>query len=110
MSAVSFCPTPNVVALVLAGTLVYTAYGLITIWTQRVSVTADEWISKTPNGRVTDASLSSRNVVVQVEAPGRAPYVAELVKMLEGQVPNGVKVIVNSYVGEQLDAGVVGES
>jgi uncharacterized membrane protein len=141
----------NMVAMVLAGTLTFTAYGyatelatdgggvghlrrrraytaiaaglvlvlipllansvattLIALWTQRVSSTAQAWVGKVPGGRVTDVTVESRTAVISVICPGEPPSVSELMKALDGQVPDGVQIMVDTSVGKQIDAGVVG--
>jgi len=140
----------NVVALVLSGTFVFTAYGyaaeaardrglargrsytalaagivlvlvplaantlattLIAVWTQRISDAAQDWIAEVPGGRVTDVNVVSQSAVIEVEAPDSAtPDVVALVAALEGKVPDGIHIVVNTYVGEQIDAGVVGQA
>lgn len=141
----------NVVAMVLAGTLIFTAYGyatevatkgaqagvprrrraytaiaaglvlvlvpllantvattLVALWTQRISDTAQAWVGQVPGGRVTDVSVVSRTAVISIESPGDPPNVADLMKALDGQVPDGVRVLVDTSVGEEIEAGVVG--
>ncbi len=136
----------NFVALVLAGTLVFTAYGytaearagglrrrhaysaiavgvvlvlvplvantvgnaLVALWTQRIQVAAEEWVAQAPGGRVVDVTVQSLTAVVEVEVPGSVPDVDSLLASLEGQVPNGVEIVVDAGVGERIDVGVVG--
>lgn len=136
----------NVVALVLAGTLVFTAYGyvgeaarqsgfrrrrahaavaaglllvlvplaantagnlLVAMWTQRVWVAAETWVGDVPGGRVTDVTVASTTAVVAVEVPGDLPDVDLLLATLEGQVPSGVRVVVDAGLGQRIEAGVV---
>ena len=46
--------------------------------------------------------------VVSVVLPGSLPDATPLVDSLAGQVPNGVTIVVDAGVGEQVQAGVVG--
>ena len=39
----------------------------------------------------------------------RAPAAADLLEELDGQVPDGLRVVVDSRVGQQLDVGIVGQ-
>jgi uncharacterized hydrophobic protein (TIGR00271 family) len=138
----------NVVALVLAGTVVFTSYGYrrdeapspgfrkrrayaavgvgvvlvlvplaansvftwqVAVWTERVQSAAATWIAPS-DGRVTGVSVVSSKAVVSVVLPGTLPDATPLVDSLDGQVPNGVTIVVDAGVGEQVEAGVVGSS
>jgi uncharacterized hydrophobic protein (TIGR00271 family) len=148
----------NMVAMVLAGTLTFTAYGyamevatdggtddgaggvghlrrrraytaiaaglvlvmipllantvattLVALWTQRVSNAAQAWVGQVPGARVTGVTVESRTAVISIICPGETPSVSELMKTLDGQVPDGVQIMVDTSVGKQIDAGVIGE-
>lgn len=137
----------NFVALVLAGTLVFTGYGytaeaqaegfqrrhaysaiaagvllvlvplvgntvattLVALWTERIQTAAEDWIADVPGGRVVDVTVQSTKAVVHVEVPGDLPSTADLMAALDGQVPNGVAVVVDAGVGERIEAGVIGQ-
>ena len=137
----------NLLALVLAGTLVFTAVGytaeardgtpqsrrkayltislllfvvvipligntaatyLVTLWTDRVQVTAEEWLSPIPGATVQGVDFTSNQIVVRVQTPGGLPPVTTLVANLEGEVPNGIAVVVTTAVGQLIEAGTVG--
>jgi uncharacterized hydrophobic protein (TIGR00271 family) len=141
----------NMVAMVLAGTLTFTAYGyatevapdgggvgglrrrraytaiaanlvlvlvpllansvattLVALWTGRILNAAQAWVGQVPGARVTGVTVVSRTAVIGVVCPGDPPSVSELMKALDGQVPDGVKIVVDTSVGRQIDAGVVG--
>jgi hypothetical protein len=141
----------NMVAMVVAGTLTFTAYGyatevatdgggvghlrrrraytaiaaglvlvlvpllantvattLVALWTQRISDTAQAWVGEVPGARVTGVTVESRTAVIAVVCPGDPPSVSELMTSLDGQVPDGVRIMVDTSVGRQIDAGVVG--
>ncbi|GAA2136056.1 DUF389 domain-containing protein [Nocardioides koreensis] len=138
----------NFVALVLAGTLVFTSAGyaaeasqdkqlsrrratlaigillvvvlvpmaantvgtyLVDRWTQRVQTTAEQWIKRQSGARIQSVTVVSKNVYVNVQTPGGLPSTVELVADLDGQIPNGIPVIVTTTVGQHIDAGVVGD-
>jgi uncharacterized hydrophobic protein (TIGR00271 family) len=138
----------NFVALVLAGTLVYTAAGyageaegtaelsrrkafttmgilvvvvlvplmantamayLVTVWTGRVQSVAEDWIAGVPDGQIQSVDFASNSVHVYVQAPGELPPVEDLVANLDGVIPNGIPVVVTSSVGQEIDAGTVGQ-
>ncbi|HWS58924.1 MAG TPA: TIGR00341 family protein [Actinotalea sp.] len=135
----------NVVALVLAGTVVFSLYGyraedalgrrwrhaysaialgvvlvlvpllantvgsyLVALWSERIQTAAQAWVDPV-GGRVTEVEVVSATVVVAVEVPGALPDVDELLASLEGQVPDGIAVVVDAGVGERVEAGVVGQ-
>ncbi len=139
----------NFVALVLAGTLVFTSAGyaaeagqakqlsrrraylaiaillvvvlvpmaantvgtyLIDWWTQRVQSTAERWIAQQPGASIKSVTVVSKTVYVNVQTPGDLPPTDELVADLDGQIPSGIAVVVTTTVGQQIDAGVVGET
>jgi uncharacterized hydrophobic protein (TIGR00271 family) len=141
----------NMVAMVLAGTLTFTAYGyatevvadggaaghlrrrraytaiaaglvlvmvpllantvattLVALWTQRVSNAAQAWVGQVPGARVTGVTVESRTAVISIICPEEPPSVSELMNALDGQVPDGVQIMLDTAVGKQIDAGVVG--
>ncbi len=136
----------NLLALVLAGTVVYAALGygvvltgsdrarrrarvtvsvlfcvvvlplvantvstyLISVWTARVETVAAEWISAVPDASVTSVDNQSRTFYVQVRTAGELPPLTELLAELDGQIPDGLRIVVDSRVGRQIDVGVVG--
>lgn len=138
----------NFVALVLAGSLVFTSAGyateaseakqlsrrraglaigilllvvlvpmaantvgtyLVERWTERVQTTADQWIKQEAGASIESVTVISKNVYVNVQTPGGLPSTDQLVAELDGQIPNGIPVIVTTTVGQQIHAGVVGE-
>ena len=82
---------------------------LVDRWTQRVQTTADQWIAHQPGASIQGVTVVSKNVYVSVQTPGGLPSTDQLVADLDGQIPNGIPVIVTTTVGQQIDAGVVGE-
>ncbi len=139
----------NFVALVLAGSLVFTSAGyaaeagygeqvsrrraylamglllvvvlvpmavntvgtyLVNVWTQRVQSTAESWIAEEPGASVESVTAKSNTVYINVKTPSGLPPTNELVTALDGQVPNGIAVVITTAVGQQIDAGVVGET
>ena len=138
----------NFVALVLAGTLVFTSAGyaaeagqakqlsrrrailavatllvvvlvpmaantvgtyLVELWTERVRSTAEQWIAQEPGASIESVTVVSQTIYVDVQTPGSLPPTDELLADLGGQIPNGIPVVVKTTVGQQIDAGVVGQ-
>ncbi|QTE30939.1 TIGR00341 family protein [Pengzhenrongella sicca] len=84
------------------------AYAL-SVWTDRVTVAAEQWISGVPGGRVDLVELTSGTFYVHVRTPGDLPAVDDLISDLDGQVPDGLAVVVTTLVGEDKDAAVIGD-
>ena len=82
---------------------------LISVWTGRVESIASAWISGVPDASVTSVDVQSRTFYVQVRTTGDLPPVTDLLEALDGQVPDGLRVVVDSRVGQQLDVGIVGQ-
>ena len=137
----------NLLALVLAGTMVYAVLGygvvvtgpdkarrraritvsvlffvvvlplvantaatyLISVWTARVQSAATTWISGVPDASITGVDNKSKTFYVHVETTGDIPPVSALLDDLDGQVPDGLRVVVETSVGEHLDVGTVGQ-
>ncbi|MEZ5185052.1 MAG: DUF389 domain-containing protein [Candidatus Nanopelagicales bacterium] len=135
----------NILALVLAGTLVYTVLGytrkqagvsrrkayltisllfvlvavplvgntavtyLLSVWTTRVETTANEWISAVPGATVESVDVVTSDVYIHVQTPSDLPPVQDLMNSLEGEIPNGIPVIVTTQLGQEIEAGTVGQ-
>jgi uncharacterized hydrophobic protein (TIGR00271 family) len=136
----------NLVALVLAGTLVFTvvvyqASGAeggthrrtylslailtvvvavpllantlgalyLSVLTDRVEGVATSWLAQTPGSSVSDVSITGSDLVIEVQTPSDLPSVDTLLADLQGQVPDGITVVVTTTLGERIDAGTVGQ-
>lgn len=138
----------NLIAMVLCGTIVYTAYGyakearilngisrrraytaigigfvlvfiplaantlghaFISIWTTNATAAADDWAARTPGTTVDSVEVTANTVTVSVRAPSALPDLQGLLDSLDGQVPNGMNVVVVSTEGERVEAGSVGD-
>ncbi|ROS23710.1 DUF389 domain-containing protein [Cellulomonas sp. PhB150] len=138
----------NLLALVLAGTLVYAATGytaeaaaeasgprrrtylsiavvfvlvalplvlntvanyVLAVMTQRVEAAADAWVEPVPGAEVLGVQVQGDRVLIEVRAPTDLPPTQDLLDSLEGQVPSGVTVLVDTSLGERLRIGVVGD-
>ncbi|WP_407342641.1 TIGR00341 family protein [Pengzhenrongella phosphoraccumulans] len=105
----AFAAIGTLLLLVLVPLMANTALTyFVAVWTDRVQVTADEWISAVPGGRVDSVELVSGSFYVRVRTPGDLPALADLMSDLRGQVPDGITVVVTTLRGEDLDAAVVG--
>jgi uncharacterized hydrophobic protein (TIGR00271 family) len=95
--------------LILVPLLVNTATTiLVAIWTARVTSTAQSWAAQEPGTLIEDVEVKGTTVVVHVLSPGKVPDPADLVSRLDGQVPQGVTIVVDASLGQEIEAGVVG--
>jgi len=83
---------------------------LVDRWTQRVQTTAAHWIAQQPGATIESIKVESRTIYINVQTPGALPPTKELVAELSGQIPDGLPVVVTTTVGEQINAGVVGQT
>ncbi|MCX5417596.1 DUF389 domain-containing protein [Streptomyces sp. NBC_00059] len=81
---------------------------LLETWTSRTRSTAERWLSDTPGASVTSVDARSRTLYVHVRGPGDLPPITDLLGDLEGQIPDGVPIVVDTTRGEQITAGKVG--
>jgi len=83
---------------------------LVDRWTQRVQTTAEHWISQQPGASIKSVKVESRTIYVNVQTPGPLPSTSQLVAELSGQIPSGLPIVVTTTIGEQINAGVVGQT
>jgi len=81
---------------------------LVQLWTTRATNAAAAWLSVTPGASVVNVQAQSRTLYIQVRAPGGLPPVDSLLAGLQGQIPDGVPVVVTTTAGRQIQAGRVG--
>ena len=81
---------------------------LVAVWTSRVSATAAAWAARQPGTVIQDIEVKLNDVHIKVLSPGQLPDPTDLVKRSEGQVPNGVTIVVDTALGQEIPAGVVG--
>ncbi|MFE9259129.1 DUF389 domain-containing protein [Streptomyces sp. NPDC006879] len=82
---------------------------LLNTWTARVKVAAEQWLSADPGASVTSVDVVSRTIYVHVRTPGDLPPLNTLLSDLEGQVPDGIPIVVDATRGRRIDAGRVGD-
>ncbi|MQL63521.1 DUF389 domain-containing protein [Streptomyces vinaceus] len=102
-------------AMILLFTAVFvplTANTVITLlldtWTGRTKDAAQQWLADVPDASVTSVDATSRTMYVHVRSPGDLPPVESLLDRLEGRIPDGIPVVVDTSRGRRIDAGVVG--
>ncbi|MEN3585077.1 TIGR00341 family protein [Streptomyces sp. ZYX-F-203] len=97
-----------VVFVPLAGNTVTTL--LIDLWTGRAKDAAEQWLAEdgAPGSTVTSVDAQSRTMYIHVRTPGDLPPLQPLLDSLEGEVPTGIPVVVDSSRGQRVDVGTVG--
>ncbi|WP_416978217.1 TIGR00341 family protein [Streptomyces sp. T028] len=81
---------------------------LINSWTNQAKSTAEQWLDDTPGASVTSVDMASRTMYIHVRAPGDLPPVKALLARLEGRIPDGIPIVVDTARGRRIDAGKVG--
>ncbi|WP_234437945.1 DUF389 domain-containing protein [Streptomyces sp. WM6368] len=82
---------------------------LLNRWTSQTWSAAETWLAKTPGAAVTGVDAQSRTFYVHVRTPGDLPPIEDLLGDLEGQVPDGLPIVVDATRGQQIVAGKVGQ-
>lgn len=91
----------------LAGNSVF-AY-LVTGWTAAAESAGEDWLADLPGATVTGVELRGTALHVSVLGPAELPPVEDLLAALEGEVPDGLEVVVDATVGGEVEAGRVGD-
>ena len=85
--------------------LVVVLHGLST----RIESVAETWLAGSPQAEVTDVEYTASAFRVDVRTPpGQLPPTQQLLGALEGQVPDGLRIVVDTTYGEEIDAGSTG--
>ncbi len=78
---------------------------LITIFTQRVQNTTAAWLSEVPGSSVESVDVVSSEVHITVQTPGELPPTNDLLAALDDDLPGGIKIVLKTTVGEDIDLG-----
>jgi uncharacterized membrane protein len=103
-------------AVVLVAVLVPLAVNTVLVlvlhsWTGRIQTAAEGWLSATPEAEVTGVQFSSYAFRVEVRVPpGQLPPTDGLLRALDGTVPDGLTIVVDTTYGEEIEAGTTGSS
>ena len=95
------------IAVPLVGNTV--ASSALTLWTARVQSAATDWVDEIPGASITHVEGVSTTFYVHVRTPEDLPPVDTLMARLEGTVPDGFQVVVESSQGERLASRTVGD-
>jgi uncharacterized hydrophobic protein (TIGR00271 family) len=82
---------------------------LVDYWSTRVDQAAQVWLQDTPGATVTKVQFESTTAHVYVRYNGTLPPVSGLLEQVSGVVPDGVKVVLDTSVGSEVEVGTVGQ-
>ncbi len=84
---------------------------LLHTWTGNIQTVAGEWLASVPGAEVTDVTFTSRSFVIDVQVPPDAlPPTQDLLSALNGVVPGGFDIVLDTTYGEELDVGTTGSA
>jgi uncharacterized hydrophobic protein (TIGR00271 family) len=76
-----------------------------------VQSTAEQWIASTPDATVTSVGFSSpTDVEIKIRHTGDLPSYSDLLDRMQGVVPDGIAVHLDTSVGSDTKIGEVGDS
>ncbi len=82
---------------------------LLHSWSGRIQTVAEDWLSGNPKAEVTDVQFTSRSFRIEVRVPpGDLPPTDELLRALDGEVPDGLAIVVDTTYGDEVDVGTTG--
>ncbi len=82
---------------------------LLHSWSGRIQTVAEEWLSDNPTAEVTDVQFTSRSFRIEVHVPpGDLPPTDDLLRALDGEVPDGLAIVVDTTYGDEVDVGTTG--
>jgi uncharacterized hydrophobic protein (TIGR00271 family) len=80
-------------------------------WTTRIQTVADDWVAGVAEAEVTDVEFTASSFRINVRVrPGELPPTDELMRALDGQVPDGLPIVVDTTYGEEIDVGTTGST
>ena len=84
---------------------------LLHSWTGQIQTVAEGWLSGIPEAEVTDVTFTSSSFRIEVRVPpGDLPPTDELLRALDGAVPDGLAIVVDTTYGEEIAVGTTGSS
>lgn len=81
---------------------------LVTVWTARVHTASERWLAGSPGASIDDVVIHAHTAYITVRSPDPLPPEGELLTALEGEVPTGIRIVVESSLGEEQEIGTVG--
>ncbi|GGM71123.1 TIGR00341 family protein [Dactylosporangium sucinum] len=80
---------------------------LVNAWTNRITAAATRWVGAVPGAEVRGVTIAAHTATIDILAPQQLPPVGNLLNALHGQVPTGVRIVLNVSNGQRIDAGTV---
>ena len=82
---------------------------LLHSWTGQIQTVAESWLSGIPQAEVTEVQFAASSFRIEVRVPpGDLPPTEELLEQLDGVVPDGLAIVVDTTYGEEIDVGTTG--
>jgi len=102
--------TIGVLLVVIGVPLVGNTVGayLVSEWTARTQSAAEQWVSAVQGASISGVDFQSSTLYIEVQTPDDIPPVDDLLADLDGQIPNGIPVVVTTTLGQRIEAGTVG--
>ncbi len=79
----------------------------ISVWSDRIHRSADDWIALVPEAAVTGVDSSGNTFYIHVDNPGELPPTGELLDRLEGRIPDTVVLVLDENLGREVDLGTL---
>lgn len=81
----------------------------ISVWSDRIHQSADDWIDGVPEASVSDVDSSGTTFYIHVDSPGDLPPTDELLDRLEGRIPDTVVIVLDENTGREVELGTLGD-
>ncbi|MDX6744162.1 DUF389 domain-containing protein [Actinocorallia sp. A-T 12471] len=81
---------------------------LLASWRNQAKKAATDWLAAEPDASVIGVRTEGRTFHIAVRTPSEPPPVADLLARLDGVVPDGFPVVVETTRGRLIEAGTVG--
>ena len=78
-------------------------------WEDDVRAATEDWLRDTPESEVTSVDITSTTAHVHIRHTGGLPPFARLLSDLDGVLPNGIKIVLDTSVGREVDVGTTGD-
>lgn len=80
-----------------------------TAWERSAGDAAENWLQDTPGASIQGVDVVGSTIRIAVRAPGDLPPAADLLEALDGRIPDGFDVELDTTVGEVVHVGTVGD-
>lgn len=94
--------------IVVPLTLSTAAHYLFAVWENQVMQVATEWLAAEPHATVIGVQTQSTTFHISIRTPAEPPPVSGLRARLQGEVPAGLSIVVETTRGRTINVGPVG--